>query len=116
MKGRILTDKQIAAFAVHLKNEEKSENTVEKYIRDVRAFAAYVGDAEIWQYTHWDNNKNLKKCPKNKRLLIYEGMAKWVKIQYGGDWCYGGSTLHIASRTCDSNYGSRQRTRGIIAR
>ena len=36
----------------------------------------------IWQYTHWDNNKNLKKCPKNKRLLIYEGMAKWVEIQY----------------------------------
>ena len=36
----------------------------------------------IWQYTHWDNNKNLKKCPKIKRLLIYEGMAKWVEIQY----------------------------------
>ena len=36
----------------------------------------------IWQYTHWDNNKNLKKCPKCKRLLIYEGMANWVEIQY----------------------------------
>lgn len=36
----------------------------------------------IWQYTHWDNNKDLKKCPKSKRLLIYEGMAKWVEIQY----------------------------------
>ena len=36
----------------------------------------------IWQYTHWDNNKNLKKCTKSKRLLIYEGMAKWVEIQY----------------------------------
>ena len=36
----------------------------------------------IWQYTHWDNNKNLKKCPNSKRLLIYEGMAKWVEIQY----------------------------------
>lgn len=36
----------------------------------------------IWQYTHWDNNKKLKKCPKSKRLLIYEGMAKWVEIQY----------------------------------
>lgn len=41
MKGRILTENQIAAFAVYLKNEEKSENTVEKYIRDVRAFATY---------------------------------------------------------------------------
>lgn len=36
----------------------------------------------IWQYTHWDNNKKLKKCPKGKRLLVYEGMAKWVEIQY----------------------------------
>ena len=51
MKGRILTDKQIAAFAAYLKSEEKSENTVEKYIRDVRAFAAYVGDEEITKET-----------------------------------------------------------------
>ncbi len=36
----------------------------------------------IWQYTHWDNRKNFKKCPKSKRLLIYEGMAKWVELQY----------------------------------
>ena len=47
MKGRILTENQIVAFAVHLKNEEKSENTVEKYIRDVRAFSAYVDEAEM---------------------------------------------------------------------
>ena len=51
MKGRILTDKQIAAFDVYLKSEEKSENTVEKYIRDVRAFAAYIGKAEITKET-----------------------------------------------------------------
>jgi hypothetical protein len=36
----------------------------------------------IWQYTHWDNNATLRKCPDNKRLLIYEGMAKWAEIQY----------------------------------
>ena len=36
----------------------------------------------IWQYTHWDEKKNFKKCPKGKRLLIYEGMAKWAEIQY----------------------------------
>jgi len=51
MKGRILTENQIAAFAVFLKSEEKSENTVEKYIRDVRTFAAYVGAAEITKET-----------------------------------------------------------------
>lgn len=47
MKGRILTDKQIAAFAVYLKSEEKSENTVEKYLRDVRVFDTYMCGAEI---------------------------------------------------------------------
>lgn len=36
----------------------------------------------IWQYTHWDNNPALKKCAKSKRLLVYEGMAKWAEIQY----------------------------------
>ena len=51
MKGRILTETQIAAFAVYLKSEEKSENTVEKYIRDVRAFSAYVGTVEITKET-----------------------------------------------------------------
>ena len=47
MRGRILTKKQIAAFTAYLKSEEKSENTVEKYIRDVRLFATYMGEAEI---------------------------------------------------------------------
>ena len=51
MKGRILTETHIAAFAVYLKGEEKSENTVEKYVRDVRAFWAYVGEAEITKET-----------------------------------------------------------------
>lgn len=36
----------------------------------------------IWQYINWDNKKGFPKCPKKRRLLIYEGMAKWVEIQY----------------------------------
>lgn len=36
----------------------------------------------VWQYIHWDNRKDFKQCPKEKRLLIYEGMAKWAEIQY----------------------------------
>lgn len=39
MKGRILTQEIIGIFAVFLKTEEKSPNTIEKYIRDVRAFS-----------------------------------------------------------------------------
>jgi len=51
MKGRILTDKQITAFTIYLKSEEKSENTIEKYIRDVRAFLVYMNGAEITKDT-----------------------------------------------------------------
>ena len=47
MKGRILTEKIIADFSAYLKSEEKSKNTIEKYLRDVRAFAAYLNGAEI---------------------------------------------------------------------
>ena len=65
MKGKILTSNQIAAFAVYLKSEEKSENTIEKYIRDARAFSAYMGNAEI--------TKEAVIAYKNK--LLSEGYA-----------------------------------------
>lgn len=47
MKERVLTDDKISSFAIYLKNEEKSKNTIEKYIRDVKLFFAYVKSAEI---------------------------------------------------------------------
>ena len=47
MKGRFLTETQIAAFAVYLESEEKSKNTCEKYIRDVRAFASYMNGTNV---------------------------------------------------------------------
>lgn len=47
MKGRILSENVIADYSAYLKGEEKSKNTVEKYLRDVRAFAAYQNGAEV---------------------------------------------------------------------
>lgn len=44
---RILTQNKISDFYTWLKSEEKSENTVEKYIRDVTAFMAYLGGDAI---------------------------------------------------------------------
>lgn len=51
MMKKHLTLKRISEFEMCLKNDEKSNNTVEKYIRDVRAFVAYVGDTEITKET-----------------------------------------------------------------
>ncbi len=43
MKGKIITDKIIQQFENYLRMEEKSQNTIDKYIRDVNAFAEYLG-------------------------------------------------------------------------
>ena len=42
MEGRMLTKEIIEEFNQYLLNEEKSANTVEKYIRDVMAFMLFV--------------------------------------------------------------------------
>lgn len=47
MKGRILTSEAVQSFKKFLREEEKSENTIEKYLRDVRAFAAYLDGTEV---------------------------------------------------------------------
>lgn len=47
MKGRILTSKAVQSFKKYLREEEKSKNTIEKYLRDVRAFTEYLGGAEV---------------------------------------------------------------------
>lgn len=41
MKGHFLTGKEIERFRNYLREEEKSENTLEKYIRDVTAFSVF---------------------------------------------------------------------------
>ncbi len=47
MKERIITAKTIAEFKEHLILEERSKITVEKYIRDVKAFAKYTQNSAI---------------------------------------------------------------------
>ncbi len=47
MTKRILTEKNIQDFVGYLQCEEKSANTIEKYIRDVRAFSLFMKGTEI---------------------------------------------------------------------
>ncbi len=44
MKKRIITEKLIADFELELRNDEKSSNTIEKYLRDVRCFVEFAND------------------------------------------------------------------------
>ena len=58
MKGHFLTSKEIERFRNYLREEEKSENTMEKNIRDVTAFSAFC-DGTITKETVIAYNHNL---------------------------------------------------------
>lgn len=51
MKKQILTGKEIENFERFLMREEKSENTIQKYLHDVRAFMMFAGENEITKET-----------------------------------------------------------------
>lgn len=60
MQGRILTREIITQFKIHLQNEEKSENTIQKYIRDVRLFEEFSDGNEISKETVINYKKKLQ--------------------------------------------------------
>ncbi len=47
MDERRMTSDRLAAFAAHLKEEERSQGTVEKYLRDLRQFMAWLGGRTV---------------------------------------------------------------------
>lgn len=61
MKDRFLTQEIICVFKEHLILEERSAATVEKYIRDVKAFAAFENGAEITKETVIEYKKYLQE-------------------------------------------------------
>jgi hypothetical protein len=71
--GVAINDRRKKTYSIMLENGAPRISLIATFAHEL---------THIWQYTHWDNAKNFKQCPKNKRLLIYEGMAKWAEIQY----------------------------------
>ena len=61
MNGRIITEKMIAEFKEHLILEERSEITIEKYIRDVKAFTAYTQNTSVTKETVIAYKKHLQE-------------------------------------------------------
>ena len=61
MKGRIITAKTIDEFKEHLILEERSEITIEKYIRDVKSFSAYTQNSIITKETVIAYKKHLQE-------------------------------------------------------
>ena len=63
MKLQSITEKQIQKFRKYLVNEEKSDATIEKYIRDVTAFVKWLGG----------------EIPRKERVIQYK---KRLIVQY----------------------------------
>ena len=59
MKERIITEDIITDFRRHLREEEKSDATTQKYIRDVIAFKAFTSETEITKETVITFKQNL---------------------------------------------------------
>lgn len=85
MKRQILTQKIITQFKIHLQNEEKSNNTIEKYIRDVSAFSEFVGSRAITKETviaykeHLKNNYAVRSV--NSMLASINGLFSFLGWQ-----------------------------------
>ena len=79
----IKDSKSILILGVAIGKKNKYSILLENGAPRISLMATFAHElTDIWQYTHWDNQKKFKKCAKSKRLLIYEGMAKWAEIQY----------------------------------
>lgn len=47
MNNQILTPEQISAYAAYLRSEERAAATVNKYLRDITVFAAWLGGRPV---------------------------------------------------------------------
>ena len=61
MTGRKLSENIMRLFHRHLVAEEKSTATVEKYLRDSRAFRVYIGDEAVTKEVRMRYKKHLQE-------------------------------------------------------
>ncbi len=90
-----ITDEMIKSFTEYLYREEKSSNTIEKYIRDIRGFIRWLGESEIDKTTILQYKKELcmNYAPRSVNSMLsslnalfeylkwYELKVKTLKIQ-----------------------------------
>ena len=62
MNEQRITERQIQRFRQYLLREEKSAATIEKYLRDLRAFAAYAGQQSVTKEITINYKKQLMKA------------------------------------------------------
>ena len=95
MGKRIITE-QLAVFRGYLREEEREQSTIEKYLRDIRAFAIWAGEREISKELSaaWKEHLKLEcyapetinsKLSALNKFLLFLGQedcrVKYLKIQ-----------------------------------
>lgn len=76
-------DQSMLILGVAINKKKKYSIILENGAPRISLIATFAHElTHIWQYINWDNKKEFKQCPKGKRLIVYEGMAKWAEIQY----------------------------------
>lgn len=83
MTERILSQQHIDKFHQYLRQEEKSKVTIEKYLRDVRAFFNYVGERVITKeltvaYKKFLENKNYAIRSINSMLASLNSILNFL--------------------------------------
>lgn len=78
-----IDDKSILVLGAAVNEKKGYRVFLENGAPRISVIATFAHElTHIWQYINWDNKKGFKVCSKDRRLLIYEGMAKWAEIQY----------------------------------
>ena len=83
MKERVLTLEQLAAYGGHLKREERAPATIEKYLRSVRFFAAWLDGGAVTKEAVTDWKEHLlaeRRAPStiNAALAALNGLFRFL--------------------------------------
>lgn len=70
LKERVITNERISRFERALYEDEKVENTIAKYIRDIRKFQDYLNGRSVTKELAVEYKEYLQKCGKYKTSSI----------------------------------------------
>ena len=80
----IITEKQINEYKIYLVSEERADGTVEKYVRDIRAFAAYINGCAVTKEAAVEWKVRLKETHAatsiNSMLAAVNGFFAYFKL------------------------------------
>lgn len=81
---KIITNDIINRFKLYLYDEEKSDNTIEKYMRDIRFFRVWLDGGEVNKSTVLDYKKKLceKYAPRSVNSILSSLNAFFVFMEW----------------------------------